>query len=305
VLLDQARSWDDHGNDTRGDLGVRSGCKDDLCRRAQVLDTSVGARTDEYLIDGDVFHPRIWGKAHVLEGTLYRALLGGVGDVGRVGNDASDGHDILRRGTPGDGGDDVVSADVDLDVELGTLVRLQGPPVSLGFVPEFALGSQGSALDVVEGDFVRSDHARTSTCFDAHVAHTHPGLHTESTDDGTSELDHRSSSSGCADDTDDMEHDVLRYDAFGEGTADVDSHVFALRLQESLGGEDVLDLGGSYAKSQGAESTVCCDLDQDRRVSMTKPYLLDVCESPQTQVIPGRVNPCSGPIMWTIPVEGV
>mmetsp|Transcript_3637 Transcript_3637/g.5257 ORF Transcript_3637/g.5257 Transcript_3637/m.5257 type:complete len:217 (-) Transcript_3637:657-1307(-) len=26
-----------------------------------------------------------------------------------------------------------------------------------------------------------------------------------------------------------------------------------------------------------------------------------VCESPQTVVHPGRVNPCSGPIMWTIP----
>ena len=102
-----------------------------------------------------------------------------------------------------------------------------------------------------------------------------------------------------------MEHDVLRDDAFGEGTIDVDSHVFALRLQEGLGGEDVLDLGRSYPESQGAKSTVRCDLDQDSRVSMTKPYLLDVCESPQTQVIPGRVNPCSGPIMWTIPVEGV
>jgi hypothetical protein len=28
---------------------------------------------------------------------------------------------------------------------------------------------------------------------------------------------------------------------------------------------------------------------------------LDVCESPQTQVIPGSVNPCSGPITWTMP----
>lgn len=29
--------------------------------------------------------------------------------------------------------------------------------------------------------------------------------------------------------------------------------------------------------------------------------LLEVCESPQTTVVPGRVKPCSGPIMWTIP----
>ena len=36
-----------------------------------------------------------------------------------------------------------------------------------------------------------------------------------------------------------------------------------------------------------------------------KPHLLDVWESPQTQVIPGRVNPCSGPMIWTMPVEEV
>ena len=33
-----------------------------------------------------------------------------------------------------------------------------------------------------------------------------------------------------------------------------------------------------------------------------EPRLLDVWESPQTQVVPGRVNPCSGPMIWTIPI---
>jgi len=28
---------------------------------------------------------------------------------------------------------------------------------------------------------------------------------------------------------------------------------------------------------------------------------VDVCESPQTQVVPGRVKPCSGPMIWTMP----
>jgi hypothetical protein len=102
-----------------------------------------------------------------------------------------------------------------------------------------------------------------------------------------------------------MEHDVLRDDTFGEGTVDVDSHVLALLLHQGLGGEDVLDLGCSDAESQGAESTMCCDLGQDRGTNTMEPRLLDVCESPQTQVVPGRVNPCSGPIMWTIPVEWV
>jgi hypothetical protein len=31
------------------------------------------------------------------------------------------------------------------------------------------------------------------------------------------------------------------------------------------------------------------------------PCSLEVWESPQTQVIPGRVNACSGPMMWTMP----
>jgi hypothetical protein len=28
---------------------------------------------------------------------------------------------------------------------------------------------------------------------------------------------------------------------------------------------------------------------------------VEVCESPQTTVMPGRVAPCSGPITWTMP----
>jgi hypothetical protein len=45
--------------------------------------------------------------------------------------------------------------------------------------------------------------------------------------------------------------------------------------------------------------------NQDMITNTMEPRLLDVWESPQTQVIPGRVNPCSGPMIWTMPVEGV
>jgi hypothetical protein len=31
-------------------------------------------------------------------------------------------------------------------------------------------------------------------------------------------------------------------------------------------------------------------------------HVLDVCESPHTQVMPGKVKPCSGPITCTMPV---
>ena len=50
----------------------------------------------------------------------------------------------------------------------------------------------------------------------------------------------------------------------------------------------MLDLAGADAESQSAEGSVG-----------------DVWESPQTMVMPGLVAPSSGPIMWTMPCDGV
>ena len=40
------------------------------------------------------------------------------------------------------------------------------------------------------------------------------------------------------------------------------------------------------------------------KASAPKAPWVEVCESPQTIVIPGLVRPSSGPMMWTMPCEG-
>jgi hypothetical protein len=98
-----------------------------------------------------------------------------------------------------------------------------------------------------------------------------------------------------------VEDNVLGGDTLSELALDGDAHVLGLGLREALGGEDVLDLGRADAESEGAECTVgCTGLDEVLSLAESGDSL-EVCESPQTTVVPGRVKPCSGPMMWTIP----
>ncbi len=40
------------------------------------------------------------------------------------------------------------------------------------------------------------------------------------------------------------------------------------------------------------------------KASAPKAPWVEVCESPQTTVMPGRVRPCSGAVTWTMPWRG-
>ena len=53
---------------------------------------------------------------------------------------------------------------------------------------------------------------------------------------------------------------------------------------QSLGRQHMLDLGGADAERQAPKA----------------PWV-EVWLSPQTMVVPGRVQPCSGPMIWTMP----
>jgi len=49
-----------------------------------------------------------------------------------------------------------------------------------------------------------------------------------------------------------------------------------------------------------ASTSRICEVPMPNASAPNAPCV-DVCESPQTIVIPGWVSPCSGPITWTIP----
>jgi hypothetical protein len=53
-----------------------------------------------------------------------------------------------------------------------------------------------------------------------------------------------------------VKHNVLRGHTGSEVTVDLDAHVLRLALEDSRGGEDMLDLRGSDTEGEGTESTV-------------------------------------------------
>lgn len=255
LTLDQTGTRNNHGT---LDVGRNLLALDNVGGRAQVLNTGVGARTDEDLVNLNVLHAGTSLETHVLEGALAAGLAGFVLEVVGTGDNAGDGHDILRRRTPGDGGDDVFSLDEDLLVEHSALVGPQIGPVLDGALPlgRVELGGQRTALEVLESDLVRGDHAGTGASLNGHVAHRHTSLHAQTADDRTAVLDDCTGTTGSADDTDNVEDNILAGDTGRQLTVDVDAHVLALLGEEGLGREDVLDLASSDTEGEGSKGTV-------------------------------------------------
>ena len=255
LLLDQAGTGDDH---SALDVGGHLLALDDLGGGAQIFDTGVGAGPDENLVHLDILHGRAGRQTHVLEGTLAGKLAVLVLEVVGARNHAGDRDDILGRSTPGDGGDDVFTLEQDRGVVVSTFVGRQAGPVVDSLLPLCAvgLGRQGAALEVVEGDLIRCDHASTRTRLDGHIAHGHPGFHAEAADDRAAELNHGPRATRRSNHTDDVQDDILARDTGRQFTIDLDAHVLASAGDQGLGREDVLDLAGTDAEGQGTESTM-------------------------------------------------
>ncbi|KAI3480557.1 hypothetical protein L1887_57276 [Cichorium endivia] len=253
LLLDQSRAGHEHAVQALGDLAAVEHARGG----AQILDARVGARTDEDLVDLDLLHGRAGLEAHVLEGALHGLGLAVRLGVLGVGDGAGDGDDVLGRGAPGDGGRDVLGVDLDDRVVVGALVAGERLPVGERLVPGGALlGSERAAVDVLVGDLVRGDEAGAGTGLDGHVADGHARLHGEGADGGAGVLDDVAGTAGGADDADDVEDDVFGGDAFGKLAVDLDEHVLGALLENGLGGEHVLYLGGADTKGERAKGTV-------------------------------------------------
>ncbi|GKT45680.1 uncharacterized protein ColSpa_05861 [Colletotrichum spaethianum] len=253
--LDETGAGDDHGalDVVRNLLAL-----DDLGSGAQILDAGICAGSDEDLVDDDVLHGRSGGQTHVLEHSAAGGLLALSGKGLGVGDPAGDGDNILGAGTPGDCGDDVLGIDEDVNVVLGVGVGLQGLPVLDGPVPlvRVVLGSQGAVLEVLKGDVVGGDHAGSRTTLDGHVADGHAGLHAETADDGTAELDNGTGTAGGADLANGVQDNVLGADTGSQLSVDLYPHVLAPLRDQALGGQDVLDLAGTNTERQGTEGAV-------------------------------------------------
>ena len=102
---------------------------------------------------------------------------------------------------------------------------------------------------------------------------------------GAGELDRVAGAAGGADLADDRQHDVLRAAARAE-----------LALDRAPAGSSPC-----FASSVCVASTCSTSLVPMPSASAPNAPWVEVCESPQTTVMPGSVAPCSGPITWTMP----
>lgn len=255
LLLDQTRTGNDHGAQN-----VRSNllAVDNLGSSAKILNAGVCARSDEDLVHRDLLHGSPRGETHVLKSTLASELAALVLKVIGAGNNSVDRDDILGGSAPGDGRNNILAIEVDLSVELGTGVGLQGRPVVDGLVPLGAavLGSQRTALEILEGDLIGRDHTSTGTTLNRHVAHGHTSFHAEAANHRSAELNDSAGTTSGSNDTNNVENNVLAGDTGGELAVDLDLHVLASAGKEGLGSENVLDFTGTDTEGEGSEGTV-------------------------------------------------
>mmetsp|Transcript_19895 Transcript_19895/g.41290 ORF Transcript_19895/g.41290 Transcript_19895/m.41290 type:complete len:515 (-) Transcript_19895:121-1665(-) len=253
LVFDQSRSGDDHGVDSllhfppHGDGG-------DL---ANVFDASVGARSDEYLLNGRALDGRPALEADVLERPRHGGFAGVVVSLlVDPGDGAVDGNGVLGGRAPGDGGGDVLGVDDDRLVEDGPLVGFQTLPVVHGPVPLLSLGTHGPPLQVLEGDLVRGDDPGPRSRLDGHVRNAHARLHRQPLDGLPGELDRGARPARRADDAADVQNDVLAPHPLGQLAVDPDQHVPGLRLRQRLRGQDVLHLRRPDPERQRPERPV-------------------------------------------------
>ena len=161
-------------------------------------------------------------------------------------------------------------------------------PVRDGLVPCCALRREAAAFEVGEGGLVGGDHAGARACFDAHVADRHAAFHGEGADGGAGVLDDVAGGAGGADRPMMSRMMSLAVTPKGRSPSTVMRKVLGLSC-------------GSVCVAM----TCSTSLVPMPKASAPKAPWVEVCESPQTMVMPGLVAPSSGPIMWTMPWSAI
>lgn len=252
-LLNETRARDNHSV-----LDVFSNllALDDVSDGTKILNTSVGTRSDEDLVNLDAIERGVGLEAHVLKSALHGvALVLSLCQFG-VRNHTVDGGNHLGVGSPGDLGGNFCGLDHDLLVVGGTLIRREGAPVLNSLVPYLSLGGHRASLEVSEGNLIGCHKSCTGSLLDTHVTEGGASLHGQATDGLTSVLDNVSVASGSTDDTDDVEDNVLGGHTKRKLTVDCDAHALGRALDEGLRGKHVLNLGGTNAEGKRSEGTV-------------------------------------------------
>ena len=223
---------------------------------AQIVDTTVGARTNEHGVHGDVLDRHAWLQTHVCNRTFGGGALGGVGDLARLRHGGGDRQTLAGVGAPRHIWTELGGVNIHHLVEYGIVIGLQRLPVRHGLIPQLAFRRVRTALQVLERGLVRRDHAGTRTGLDGHVAHGHALVHGEVANRLTTVFDHVTLAAAGADLGDDRQNDVLGRRVRGQLAVDVDGHGLERLQRQRLCGHHVFDFGSADAERQRAERAV-------------------------------------------------
>src|SRR5262249_21470469 len=253
LTLHQPRSRHDHCKpDVRRDMLAF----DHLRRRAQVLDSRVGASADEDLVEAYVRDRGVGLQIHVFQRPFDPFALDTVRLLRRIGHLAVYGGYHLGIGAPGHLRRYLRSVQRHDDVEPRARIAHQRAPVGDGPVPHRTRRRKRPALHVLDGGLVDRNQAGARTGLDRHVADRHAAFHRKRADRAAGIFDRMAGAAGRADLADDGENDVFGRHARAELSFDDDVHRPGLLHHHALRRQHVLYFARAYAEAETAERAV-------------------------------------------------
>ena len=226
------------------------------CCGPQIFNAAVGAGADKDGINLNVCQFRAWGQPHVFQRACHGLLLTGIGKISRGGYHASDRCRILRAGAPCYLRGNVGGVQPDFMIVPGAGVGGQGAPERFGLLPRRTLGGQRAAFQIGKCCFIRRNQAGAGTRLDRHVADRHAAFHRQAADGRTGVFNHIACAACGTDFTDNGQDNVLGRYAKAQFPVHRNPHVFGRFLQQGLGGQHMLHLGGADPEGQCAKSAV-------------------------------------------------
>ena len=222
---------------------------DDGGKGAEVFDAAVGAGSQEDVVNGFAHHAFSLLEAHIVEG-----LAVGLGDGG--GYVGSDGNAHAGIGAVGNHGLNVGAVELEFFIKHGVVLALERFPISNGLVPLFALGSVGTALEILKGGFVGSYHAAACAHFDGEVAQGEAAFHGEVAHYFSGIFNEVSGGAAGRDFRHQIEGHVFGGDASAQAAVHGDAHGLGFLLQDALRGQDHFYFARADAEGYGAHGSV-------------------------------------------------
>ena len=222
---------------------------------AEIFDTAIGTGTEEDIVNLLAQQRLTRLEAHILHGFDERCFFH-FAHAFRCRDMRSDGHAHTRIGSIGDHRLNVGCIEAHFLVEYGIVIALQGLPISYRLVPFLAFGCIFASFDVLESDFIRSDHTTTGTHFNRKVAECQSSFHSQAAD-GFAGIFHeitRSPAGGH------FRHHVKRHVlgryAFTQLAVDGNTHGLRPCLKNTLGSHDHFHFTGSDTERHSAHRAV-------------------------------------------------